>query len=184
MQPILAAEDRSSPLNVNLKNAAVVRDTLLCAALSSNVAVGAFDATSGSSTWRAPQPVGRVVIHPSSTLCSKRDLARTRPLLVYHTLNVTTQPFIRDVSVVSPVALMLFSDFTIRHQDSRATLLRSGDVTVIVDAQTAVLVKALKGAVQREVTRRVAHPNAAVSTELQQAVARIIQESESSRRLY
>lgn len=179
--PPPSANDKASPWNVNLHSPAVVRDTLLCSALGSHVAVGAPDP--GGSTWKAPQPIGRVVLHPSSTLSNKRDLARTRPLLVYTTLNVTTQPFIREVSAVSPVGLMLFGPgFAIRHAEARVSL-QEDALSVSVDAQTAVLIKALRGAVQRDLAQRIAQPCADVNTDLLQVVARVIKENDATSRV-
>lgn len=158
----------------------VVRDTLLCASMGSHVAAGSFDTSTGTSTWFAPQPVGRVVIHPSSTLSGRRDLARTHPLVVYRTLNLTNQPYIHMVSAVSPVGLMLFgpAEFTINHAEAKISLFPKGDVFAVVDAETAVLVKALRRTLQSELMRRVTEPGVGpISTELQQAVTRLIREN-------
>jgi hypothetical protein len=166
---------------VNSHNNAVVRDALLCSSLGDQVAVGTLDPATRSSMWKAPQPIGRVVIHPSSTLSTKHDLARTRSIVLYHSLNVTSKPFIRDVSAVSAVGMMLFgTGFAVHHVEASVTLV--DDITVHVDAQTAVLIKALRAAVHRDMALRIAQPSASVNARLLEVVARALKDNDTASR--
>ncbi len=168
------ADDFASPWNINARAPQVVKETVLCAALAAHVAVGSEEA-GGRSTWQAP--TGAVVIHPSSVLHGVPHLARSRPFLRYQSGNVPSQSFMRDVSAVSAAGLMLFGGgFSIQHTEGTVTL--SGGTRLLVDAQTAVLLKALRAALQRNLAVRVAQPASPVDLELLNAVARVLRENQ------
>lgn len=172
-------DDPGSPWNANARSPQVVKESVLCAALAQQLAVGSEDAC-GRSSWLVHAPTGAVVLHPSSVAHGLPHLARTRPFLLFQTLNVTSQTFIRDVSAVSPAGILLFGGtFTVQHVEGTVTL--SGGAKLLADAETAVLIKALRLALQRELALRVAQPASPVNLELLRTIARVLRENDAAR---
>lgn len=153
-----AADAPHSPWNRSpVPPAQLLRDAVLCGALASQVAAGSPDdggggGDGGRSVWAVPG-LGDVCVHPSSALHGVRSLARATPFLLYLEANKTHAVFVRDVSAVSPAGLALFGPpLALQHAQGAATLGPSGaaaGLRLAVDAQTGVLLKALRGLLER-----------------------------------
>jgi ATP-dependent RNA helicase DHX29 len=173
------ADSLSSPWNTFCGRPAVLRDCALCAALSPQIALGSLVDTvggmGGKSVW-AHAALGAVVLHPSSILQSQSQLARTVPALLFQSANRTTQLYVRDLSAVSPAGLLLFSggEVEIQHAAGRVSL--PCGLKISADAQTAVLLKALRAAVWAEIRVRLVTPEAPVSEGLMAAVAAVLRD--------
>jgi HrpA-like RNA helicase len=156
-----AADDVRSPWNVHVGDARFLRDAVLCAAMPANIAVGRHEA--GRSLWM--HGASAVSLHPSSVLHGMPSLAKARPLLLFQELTKTSCLFMRDVSAISPAAALLFcGDAVLHHAQGEASL--SCGARLSVDAQTAVLMKALRLTMAREVRERMMSPTTPLSAQL------------------
>jgi len=94
-------------------------------------------------TWKDATTV--VALHPSSTAHGLLAGQFAAPYVVYSEKMATSRTFLRQVSVVGPMALLLFGGRMEVHHDGGYVLLDAW-LKVWVAAQTAVLVKKLRQA--------------------------------------
>jgi len=152
-------DDPTHPVNQHASHPAVVK-AVLFAALQPNVAVmeqGPFP--TGRPGWH--DGMGTVAIHPSSvcaSLTSSGYKSFQRPFITYLEKVRTSQVFLRDCTVVSPAAVLLFGggDLRVDHGAGRATV--SGWIQLKVPGKTAALVRRLRWGLQELLAKRVAAP--------------------------
>ena len=129
---------------------------VLCAGLYANVAALETDASTGRARWRDGK--GEVGVHPGSLnarLGQPGERSPTHPFLVFHEKVKTSRVFIRDCTTVAPAALLLFGGaMDVRHETGRVCL--DGWLWLRASAQTAVLYKKLRKALDDELDARIA----------------------------
>ncbi|KXZ48157.1 hypothetical protein GPECTOR_30g253 [Gonium pectorale] len=164
-------DDPTAPWNKFARDPLVVK-AVLCAALSPSVAVMAEDSSpTAPPRWLDGAPGAgcgdEVWLHPSSCVAGVCSPQMSHPYLVYLEKVKTSRLFLRDVTAVSPLSLLLFGGpITVLHTEG-AVLLgggggsggggggSGGGIRIACRAQTAVLVKQLRGAISRLMERRV-----------------------------
>ncbi|GLI66501.1 hypothetical protein VaNZ11_010328 [Volvox africanus] len=161
-------DDPTAPWNKFARDPLVVK-AALCAALSPAVAVMGEDSCPTSPPrWgdAAPGPGAgdEVFLHPSSVVSALNTPQLLHPYLVYLEKVKTARLYLRDVTAISPLSMMLFGGpLTVLHAEG-AVLVGSGSgsgsgvaqsvLRIACRAQTAVLVKQLRGALERLLERR------------------------------
>lgn len=76
----------------------------------------------------------------------------------------TVQIFVRDASVVTPYALLLFGGpLTVHHRDGKVTVGGSGWVSLHAEARVGVLAKALRAALSRLLAEKIQAPHSDIS---------------------
>ena len=149
------ADASDAPWNASAGRAPVVK-AVLCAGLYANVAALDVDASTGRVRWRDGK--GEVGVHPGSLnarLGQPGERAPTHPFLVFHEKVKTSRVFIRDCTTVAPAALLLFGGaMDVRHETGRVCL--DGWLWLRASAQTAVLYKKLRKALDDELDARIA----------------------------
>lgn len=99
---------------------------------------------------------GRVFIHPSSALFSATHFHKS-PWLVYHSKQRTAKLYLRDVCLVSPMALLLFGgELSVQHEQQ--TIVIDGHITLDAPARVAVLVREMRTELQKLLARKIAEP--------------------------
>ena len=100
---------------------------------------------------------GRVVLHPSS-ICSSLDTkAFHRPFVTYLEKMKTSQVFLRDCTVVSPAAILLFGgSLKVDHTAGKVTV--DGWVQVRATGKTAALVRGLRQGLHALLQRKISNP--------------------------
>lgn len=149
-------DDSSLRCNQYARRPAVLK-ALLLAALYPKIAV-MDDAETGPGkrpSWH--DGTGPVAIHPGS-LCAGLEAARfQRPFLTYLEKMRTSQVFLRDCTMVSPAALLLFGGkLEVDHAAGRVTV--DGWLRVRTAARTAALIGRLRAALEALLRRKVAAP--------------------------
>ncbi len=172
----------------------VIKDGVLCAGLYPQVAVGSE--VDGRALWTVGAT--SVAVHPSSINHEARSLVKSSPFLLFHEKMLTTQVFIRECSAVSPTArpgdrsthaactlltrhppllvaqgLLLFGG-TMEVLHVQGVALIDGVIRVRVDAQTAVLIKTLRAALDRELGQRIARPAAVADATLLPTIVSVL----------
>ena len=151
------ADASDAPWNADAGRAPVVK-AVLCAGLYANVAALETDASTGRARWRDGK--GEVGVHPGSLnarLGQPGERSPTHPFLVFHEKVKTSRVFIRDCTTVAPAALLLFGGaMDVRHETGRVCL--DGWLWLRASAQTAVLYKKLRKALDDELDARIAGP--------------------------
>jgi len=149
-------DDSSLPCNQYAHHPAVLK-AVLFAALYPNVA-----AMDGGDTGPGRRPswhdgTGQVAIHPGS-ICSNLDSARfLRPFVTYLEKVRTSQVYLRDCTVVSPAALLLFGgQLEVDHAAGRVLI--DGWLRLKVPAKTAALVRKLREALEALLQKKVTEP--------------------------
>lgn len=169
------ADNLSSAWNA-ASSAVMLRDAVLCGALSPQVAVGGEE--EGRDVWVAPALGGSsVVVHPASVLHGVRNLHRFAPFLLYQEANKTSQVFLRDCSAVSPAGLALFAGQALAVQHAHGTA-QAGDVRLAVDAQAGSLLRSLRRVLDAALSH--AYSSAApqpLNRALLQAVAAVLRDN-------
>ncbi|EFJ53272.1 hypothetical protein VOLCADRAFT_86387 [Volvox carteri f. nagariensis] len=169
-------DDPTAPWNKFARDPLVVK-AALCAALSPAVAVMGEDSSPTSPPrWTDAAPGAgageEVFVHPSSVVAALNTPQLHHPYLVYLEKVKTARLFLRDVTSVSPLCLMLFGGpLTVLHAEgavlvgagpgsgaamaaAAAAAAGNGVLRISCRAQTAVLVKQLRGALNRLLERR------------------------------
>lgn len=147
-------DDRSEPFNKHASHPAVVKAVLL-AALFPNLAVMDDSSTAAGQRPGWHDGFGAVAIHPSSICAHMPGAAFQRPFLTYLEKMRTSQVFLRDCTVVSPAAVLLFgSELQVDHAAGKATV--GGWVQLRVPGTTAALVRRLRVAMQELLAGKVA----------------------------
>eukprot|EP00878_Enallax_costatus_P045525 GHUV01054928.1.p1 GENE.GHUV01054928.1~~GHUV01054928.1.p1 ORF type:complete len:151 (+),score=44.95 GHUV01054928.1:617-1069(+) len=100
----------------------------------------------------------KVFIHPSSVLSELTAGQLQQPHVVYLEKTKTTRVFLREVSVASPLSLILFSN-TLKVQHDSGIVVLGDWLQIKVPAVTAVLLKRLREAVDHVLTATVAASN-------------------------
>ncbi|DBA76164.1 TPA: hypothetical protein ACH3X1_009895 [Trebouxia sp. C0004] len=148
-------DDGKQAFNAHANKQAVVK-SVLSAALYPNVAV--MDDGAGPNarpTWHDGQ--GGVVIHPSSVNHPLIAVQYLRPYLVYLEKMRTSQTFLRDTTVTSPLALLLFGgQLEVVHGEGY--VLVDGWIRIRAAAPTAVLVQRLRGGLDTLLQQRIKQP--------------------------
>jgi ATP-dependent RNA helicase DHX29 len=152
-------DDPSLPANRYASHPAVVKGALL-AALYPNLAV-MDDAEAGPGrrpAWH--DGGGDVAIHPSS-LCHPLEAARFhRPFLTFLEKVRTSKVYVRDCTVVSPAAILLFGGrLEVEHEAARVRV--DGWIRIRAAPAVAVAVKRLRRALEALLRRKVAAPRGA-----------------------
>jgi len=164
------ADDSVQPWNATAAHAAVLRDGVLCAGLYPQVAVGADGA--GRIAWAVGGE--KVAVHPSSVNAgANASFLKSTPFLLYHEKLQTSQVYIRECSAVSPVGLLLFGgDLAVQHAQGTATV--GTNIRLKIDAQTAVLFKTLRSALDAELQQRVANPSTPANAAMLTAIVGLL----------
>eukprot|EP00898_Chlorokybus_atmophyticus_P004343 jgi/Chlat1/490/Chrsp103S00981 len=161
----------AQPWNANAHRPEVIK-AVLCAGLYPHVATIVMDAA--YSTKRPRWTDGRqdVAIHPSSVLHAVDNFAL--PFLVFHEKVRTARVYLREVSVVSPYALLLFGGaIAVRHESGE--ILIDGWLRFKAPAQIAVLFKELRRAINSVLSDKIRRPELDVSAAGSKVVATIVQ---------
>lgn len=174
-------DDLKQPFNAHANKQAVVK-SVLSAALYPNVAV--MDDGAGPNarpTWHDGQ--GGVVIHPSSVNHPLVAVHYLRPYLVYLEKMRTSQTFLRDTTVTSPLALLLFGgQLEVVHGEGY--VLVDGWIRIRAAAPTAVLVQRLRGGLDTLLQQRIKQPGldwGAQAGELIDTIIKLLQDEEATR---
>ena len=161
-------DDPSLRCNKYAQYPAVLK-AVLFAALYPNIAVmddgsgstGGSSSRSSSTAARKPcwhDGTGPVAIHPGS-LCSTLESGKFhRPFLTYLEKVRTSQVYLRDCTVVSPAAVLLFGGKTVEVEHSVGRVTLDGWLRVRTAGRTAALVGKLRGALEALLRRKVAAP--------------------------
>eukprot|EP00249_Psilotum_nudum_P011376 c23135_g1_i1 orf=250-4686(-) len=178
-------DDTHQPYNCNAQFAFVVK-AILCAGLYPNVA--AMDEESiqeghaSAHTRRAGLASARkahwydgrreVFIHPSSV---NHNLSEFHyPFLVFHEKVETSKVYLHHTSVVSPYALLLFGGtIIVQHQTGLVTV--DGWLKMKAPAQTAVLFKELRSALDTVLQMLIERPQGHISSVATDVVPSIVQ---------
>ncbi|KAF5835639.1 P-loop containing nucleoside triphosphate hydrolase protein [Dunaliella salina] len=186
-------DDKDAPWNRHARTPAVVK-ALLAASLVPNVAsMSEASAPASPPMWLTPAnrsgggagqggggQLEEVFIHPSSLCYNLNTNSMSQPFVVYLEKVKTSRTFLRDVTPVSPISLMLFGGpLTVLHQEG--AVLVDGWIRVRAAAQTAVVVKALREALDRLLQEKVKNPSLDLSgprAEVIPTIARLLQEDE------
>jgi ATP-dependent RNA helicase DHX57 len=159
--------------NANANNTRVLR-AVICAGLYPNVvrvqrpettyveqvAGAVAQAPTAKQLKMFTQADGRVFLHPSSVNFTDADFVS--PWLVFHQKQATSKVFIRDSSMVTPYALLLFGgELEVLHQRSEVHL--DGWIRFAAQPRTGALVRALRGLLDDAVEAKLARPDADLS---------------------
>ncbi len=149
-------DDPTLPCNQYAQHPAVLKAVLFAALYPNVAAMDDGDTGPGRRpSWH--DGTGHVAIHPGS-ICSDLDSARFhRPFLTYLEKVRTSQVFLRDCTVVSPAALLLFGGkLEVDHAAGRVLI--DGWLRVKVPAKTAALVRKLREALEALLEKKVNEP--------------------------
>lgn len=149
-------DDSSLPCNQYADHPAVLKAVLFAALYPNIAAMDDGDTGPGRRpSWH--DGTGQVAIHPGS-ICSALDSARFhRPFLTYLEKVRTNQVFLRDCTVVSPAALLLFGgELEVDHAAGRVLI--DGWLRVKVPAKSAALVRKLREALEALLEKKVKEP--------------------------
>ncbi len=149
-------DDSTLPCNQYARHPAVLKAVLFAALYPNIAAMDDRDTGPGRRpSWH--DGTGQVAIHPGS-MCSDLDSARFhRPFLTYLEKVRTSQVFLRDCTVVSPAALLLFGgQLEVDHAAGRVLI--DGWLRVKVPAKIAALVRKLREALEALLEKKVNEP--------------------------
>ncbi|PRW58696.1 helicase domain-containing [Chlorella sorokiniana] len=148
-------DDPAAAFNRYAGHPAVVKAVLL-AALYPNVAVMDDEAAPGKRPgWH--DGTGEVALHPSSICHPLETQQFQRPYLTYLEKVRTSRTFIRDCTVASPLAILLFGgSLAVAHDSSYVQV--DGWLRIRAPAQTAVVIKRLRAALDALLERKVRQP--------------------------
>ena len=149
------ADDMRAPWNAHASTPEMVK-AVLVAGLYPNVAAATTVEVKGGSVRRKTtykDEKGEVAVHPSSALHAAAAEGRLRfPFVAFHEKVQTSRAWIRDVTCVSPISLLLFGgELNVLHDASE--VLVDGILRVRAPAQTAVLCKELRLLLDAELRR-------------------------------
>lgn len=151
------ADDLSAPYNAHASRPEMVK-AVLAAGLYPNIAAATKTEVKGGSvksrvSWADNK--GEVAVHPSSALASAAGEGKLRaPFVVFHEKVQTSRAWLRTVSCVSPMALLLFGgEMQVLHDAGE--VLVDGWLRARAPAQTAVLCKQLRALLDGELQRRI-----------------------------
>lgn len=178
-------DDMRQPFNFNSLQPSVVKASI-CAGLYPNVAAmskdsiqaghaSALSRRAGLSPDQRPQwSDGRreVFIHPTSVNHMISEFRQ--PFLVFHEKVETSKVYLRDTTVISPYDLLLFGgDISVQHQTGRVTV--DGWLEMNAPAQTAVLFKELRVALNGVLQERIGKPQGSISDVAKELIPSIMQ---------
>ncbi|KAG2438593.1 hypothetical protein HXX76_005143 [Chlamydomonas incerta] len=159
-------DDPMAPWNKHARDPVIVK-AALTAALSPAVAVMCEDSSpTGPPRWADAAPGAgageEVFVHPSSVVHGLATPQLEQPYLVYLEKMKTSRLYLRDVTATSPLSLLLFGPepLTVLHAEGAVVVGGSGagtgtgGVRVACRAQTAVLVKQLRRALNKLLEQR------------------------------
>ncbi|KAJ7562998.1 hypothetical protein O6H91_03G092300 [Diphasiastrum complanatum] len=179
------ADNLTQPFNFHAQQPAVIK-AALCAGLYPNVAAmdeksvveghaSAGSRRAGLSSLQKPRwSDGRreVFIHPSSVNADVLEF--WHPFLVFHEKVETSRVFLRDTSVISPYAILLFGGaISIQHQTGHVTV--DGWLEMKAAAQTAVLFKELRIALDSVLRESIEKPQENMSSRSTEVIRFIIE---------
>ncbi|KAK9850459.1 hypothetical protein WJX84_011404 [Apatococcus fuscideae] len=148
-------DDQSKPWNTYAKHVAVVK-AALCSALYPNIAV-MEDGPDGNRRPAWNDGHSEVAVHPSSINHMLAANQYQRPYQTYLEKVKTSKVFMRDCTVVAPMALLLFGgSLDILHQSGYVQI--DGWLRIKAAAPVAVLVKQLRQALKSVLERRISSP--------------------------
>ncbi|KAL6770572.1 hypothetical protein ACKKBF_B31790 [Auxenochlorella protothecoides x Auxenochlorella symbiontica] len=136
-------DDAAAPWNRHARKPAVVAAALAWA-LKPALAVAEPPGTAESGArpqWRDVS--GEVAVHPSSVIHPLTHTTLHHPFVTFLDKMRTSRTFLRDCTVVSPLAVLLFGDGLRLHPEVGAATL-DGDIRIRVPAVTGALVKQLR----------------------------------------
>ncbi|CAL8464644.1 g4179 [Coccomyxa elongata] len=164
-------DERKAAWNAHSSKPAVVK-AVLCAALYPNAAV--MDEAAGRSARPAwNDGTADVHIHPSSINHPLEAHQFLRPYLVYLEKVRTSRTFLRDCTVVSPMALLLFGgELVVVHEGGYALI--DNWIRIRASAPTAVLVKQLRAALDALLEKKAGRPDLDLSATGGQIVDTIV----------
>jgi len=177
-------DDLQQPFNSNALQPSVVNASI-CAGLYPNVAAmnkdsveaghaSALSRRAGLSSGQRPQWTdGRreVFIHPSSVNHMIQEFRQ--PFLVFHEKVETSKVYLRDTTVISPYDLLLFGGtINVQHQTGRVIV--DGWLEMNAPAQTAVLFKELRGALDTVLQERIGMPQGSISEVAKELIPSIV----------
>ncbi|KAL2644845.1 hypothetical protein R1flu_012432 [Riccia fluitans] len=177
--------DPNQTFNRNSTQPSVIK-AALCAGLYPNVAAmeeesvraghaSALSRRAGLSSGARPRwKDGRreVFIHPTSI---NHNIGEFRqPFLVYHEKVETSKVYLRDTTVISPYALLLFGGaISVQHQTGRVTVDQWLEMSS--PAQTAVLFKNLRAALDALLDEHIKTPQGTISARTNEVITSIAQ---------
>ena len=109
----------------------------------------------------APHGAGRCFLHPSGVLYEEAVYEQAR-WLVFTTKSVAhgDKTHVRDVTAVSPLALLLFGgDVEVHHDHGTVTIDGHRDLTIEAPGRVAVLVRELRGRLDVLLRDKIAQPS-------------------------
>lgn len=177
-------DDPQRPFNSNAHLPSIVKATM-CAGLYPNVAkmddesirmghASALGRRAGlASSQRVHWMDGRqeVFIHPSSVNHSVSEFCH--PFLVFHEKMKTSKVYIRDTTVISPYTLLLFGGaIAVQHQTGQVSV--DGWLKMDAPAQTAVLFKELRTALDSVLQELMRNPKGSVIGPSEEVVSYIV----------
>ncbi|OAE31756.1 hypothetical protein AXG93_4874s1190 [Marchantia polymorpha subsp. ruderalis] len=177
--------DPNQLFNRNSTHASVVK-AALCAGLYPNVAAmeeesvraghaSALSRRAGLSSGARPRwNDGRreVFIHPTSINHSVAEFRQ--PFIVFHEKVETSRVYLRDTTVISPYALLLFGGaINVQHQTGRVTV--DSWLEMNSPAQTAVLFKNLRAALDSLLDEHIKTPQGSISSRTSEVITSIAQ---------
>lgn len=133
-------DDASCPQNANKTSPEVIK-AVLVASLHPSVALVDEVVPGSTPTWH--DGAGAVNIHPTSILSEISGGALQRPFVVYSEKMKTSRVFLRDCSVASPLAIMLFGrEVTVEHRSSLVVV--DGWIKIKVTGRCAAILMAVR----------------------------------------
>ncbi|KAK9832693.1 hypothetical protein WJX81_000845 [Elliptochloris bilobata] len=173
------ADDPAAVWNRHAAQPAVVK-AALCAALYPNAAVMDESGGAGRPAWN--DGTADVHIHPSSSLHALEAPQFSRPYLVYLEKVKTSRTFLRDCTVVSPMALLLFGG-ALAVQHEAGLVLVDDWLRIRASAPTAVLVKKLRAALDALLESKVRRPEADLAADgsaLVDTIVKVLRDEEAA----
>ncbi|BDA49474.1 Putative ATP-dependent RNA helicase DHX57 at C-terminar half [Coccomyxa sp. Obi] len=173
-------DERKAAWNAHSSKPAVVK-AVLCAALYPNAAV--MDEAAGRSARPAwNDGTADVHIHPSSINHPLEAHQFLRPYLVYLEKVRTSRTFLRDCTVVSPMALLLFGgELVVVHEGGYALI--DNWIRIRASAPTAVLVKQLRAALDALLEKKAGRPDldlSAIGGQIVDTIVKLLCDEEAS----
>ena len=174
------AEDYRAPWNTHADKPGMIK-AALCAGLYPNVAIMEHQGPAALDHARAKwfdTDAKEVAVHPSSINHGDGGPIRyPYPYMTYLEKVRTSRTFLRDCSILSPYALLLFGgEISVQHESGQVTI--DNWIHMKAPAQTAVLFKELRSTLTEELQTRIVEPNTAslATSPLTAALAQLLEE--------
>jgi len=164
--------------NVNSNNESLVR-AIICSGLYPNVAkIRKIKKNDYADTVLMSSTDRRILFHPKSTLSGSRKFPY--PWVVYHLKQKSSQTFLYDATVVSPLSLLFFGREvrqgieTLSGGQRLETVSADGFITFNCDVRTAALVSRCRLALDSVIEEKVSNPSPTSSTSNQGTILNLV----------